>query len=85
MRGDEAWSIGPPRLSLHATLENTVVAKKNAGLGLATGEIVCFMDDDAAVRPDWLERIVACYAEPSVGAVTAEAYTQALDYAGCMR
>ena len=49
--------------------DNTVVAKENAAIDLATGEIVCFMDDDAAARADWLDRIVAWYADPSVGAV----------------
>lgn len=69
LRRDETWSTGRPHLRLHSTAENTVIAKENAGIGLATGEIVCFMDDDAAARPDWLERLVAWYADPSVGAV----------------
>ena len=69
LQRDPRWSNGPIRMALCVTTENTVVAKENAGLRLATGEIVCFMDDDAAARPDWLERIVAWYADPSVGAV----------------
>lgn len=69
LRRDETWSTGRPHLRFHRMAENTVIAKENAGLGLATGEIVCFMDDDAAARANWLERIVAWYADPSVGAV----------------
>jgi GT2 family glycosyltransferase len=32
-------------------------------------DIVAFIDDDAYAEPDWLENIVARYADPSVGAV----------------
>ncbi|MBX3498228.1 MAG: glycosyltransferase family 2 protein [Alphaproteobacteria bacterium] len=35
-----------------------VVAALNDGLEAATGDIVAMTDDDAAPRPDWLERIV---------------------------
>ena len=69
LRSDPARSSGKSRIELVVTTENTVTAKENAGIGLATGEIVCFMDDDAAARPDWLERICAWYEDPSVGAV----------------
>jgi glycosyltransferase involved in cell wall biosynthesis len=34
-----------------------VVAALNAGLALVDGDIVSITDDDAAPRPDWLERI----------------------------
>lgn len=34
-----------------------VIAAMNAGLKVATGDIVAFTDDDAAPHPDWLERI----------------------------
>ena len=36
---------------------------------LATGEFIAFLDDDAAADPDWLERMVAPYADPGVIAV----------------
>jgi GT2 family glycosyltransferase len=45
------------------------VAARNAGLEVATGDVVAFTDDDAVPRPDWLARLVAVYADPSVGAV----------------
>lgn len=48
---------------------NTVTVKENAGIADARGDIVCFMDDDAEARVDWLERISRHYARPSVGAV----------------
>jgi GT2 family glycosyltransferase len=46
--------------------QNTVSAKENAGIAAATGEIVAFMDDDAAARSDWLERMRAHYDDRSV-------------------
>ena len=51
------------------TSENTVTAKENAGMQAARGNIVCFMDDDAVARPDWLQRIERHYGDPTVGAV----------------
>ena len=46
-----------------------VVAAMNAGLDVAKGELVAFTDDDAAPRPDWLERLEAYYADAGVGGV----------------
>jgi beta-glucanase (GH16 family)/GT2 family glycosyltransferase len=42
---------------------------RNTGVELATGEVIAFLDDDAAARPDWLERLLAPYRDPSVAAV----------------
>jgi glycosyltransferase involved in cell wall biosynthesis len=36
---------------------------RNAGLAIATGEIVAFTDDDCYPAPDWLERIHECFDE----------------------
>lgn len=55
--------------SIVLTEQNSVTAKENAALAAAAGRIVCFMDDDAIARPDWLERLVAHYLDPRVGAV----------------
>lgn len=47
-----------------------LVAALNRGLDVATGEIVAITDDDAAPRPDWLERIEAAFAaDPKLGAI----------------
>jgi GT2 family glycosyltransferase len=42
---------------------------RNTGLRAATGEIVAFVDDDAAPRPDWARRIVEPFTDESVGCV----------------
>ena len=56
----------------------TIVANKYSGhLGsarntaaeFATGEVLAFLDDDAAAAPDWLERLIAPYDDKKVGAV----------------
>ncbi len=63
------WAASQTGLRLVVTADNTVVAKENAGLAVASAGIVGFMDDDAVARPDWLERIAHWYVDPSVGAV----------------
>ncbi|MFY9470275.1 MAG: glycosyltransferase, partial [Solirubrobacterales bacterium] len=44
---------------------------RNAGLAVASGEIIAFTDDDAVPDPAWLERVVATFAEcPDAACVT---------------
>lgn len=51
-------------------VENTGVrglsGGRNTGLGLATGEIVAFLDDDAEADPGWLAALVAPYTDERV-------------------
>ncbi len=39
---------------------------RNTGVAAASGDVVAFLDDDAIAAPDWLQRIVAAYADPDV-------------------
>lgn len=39
------------------------VAAYNTGLGAARHELVAFIDDDAVPEPDWIERLVAIFAQ----------------------
>ncbi len=41
------------------------------GARLATGEVLVHVDSDHFVRPDWIRKIVASFADPQVGAVRA--------------
>jgi glycosyltransferase involved in cell wall biosynthesis len=48
------------------TLRPGLSGARNTALVQAAGEVVAFLDDDATVAPDWLGRIAAAYARPSV-------------------
>jgi GT2 family glycosyltransferase len=39
------------------------------GVAAVTSDVVAFLDDDAYAAQDWLEQLVARYADPAVGAV----------------
>lgn len=39
---------------------------RNSGVRAAHGEIVAFLDDDAAAEPDWADRLLAGYRDPRV-------------------
>jgi hypothetical protein len=49
--------------------EPGAVAARNAAIAASRGDLIAFVDDDAVPRPDWLERLAAHYADPTVGAV----------------
>jgi GT2 family glycosyltransferase len=52
-------STGPPGLS----------GARNTGVAACATTVVAFLDDDAVAEPDWLEALVAEYADPAVVAV----------------
>ena len=39
---------------------------RNTGIAAATGDVVAFLDDDAAADQDWAERLLAAFAEDDV-------------------
>ena len=39
---------------------------RNTGVAECSGEVVAFLDDDAAPAPNWIERLGAAYADPNV-------------------
>ena len=45
-------------------------AARNCGVAAASHEVVAFTDDDAEVEPEWLESLLANFADPSVALVT---------------
>ncbi len=42
---------------------------RNTAVEAATGEVVAFVDDDAWAEPDWAERLLDAYADPTVAGV----------------
>ncbi len=39
---------------------------RNSGVAVATGDVIAFLDDDAAADPGWLEALVEQFADPGV-------------------
>jgi len=59
-----------PNVRIHCNETNRGVSySRTRGAELASGRVVCFMDDDAVARPDWIERLVAVYEETDAVAV----------------
>ncbi|GGH55071.1 glycosyltransferase [Frigidibacter albus] len=55
-------------LKLVAFDEPNISAARNAGIAVAAGEVVAFLDDDAVPEPTWLRRLTAPFADPGVSA-----------------
>ena len=47
----------------------TVAAMRNLGARLAEGHLLAFVDADCVIAPDWIEKGLANFADPDVGAV----------------
>lgn len=58
--GSDGIHVIPNRLS------RGLSGARNTGLSAASGRIVAFLDDDAVAEPDWLDRLIAPYADASV-------------------
>src|SRR5579863_4923923 len=62
----ERW---PSPIKLARCPVANLAVSRNIGIGHAAGDIVAFIDDDAIPDPCWLERTVAGYDQPKIGAV----------------
>ncbi len=48
--------------------EANLAKSRNVGIAMASGDIVCFIDDDGIPEPDWLDALARAYqADPRVG------------------
>jgi glycosyltransferase involved in cell wall biosynthesis len=54
---------------------------RNAGLAVASGDIVAFTDDDCVPAPDWLAHVAENFADPLVAVSTGPGFPWALDTA----
>lgn len=41
---------------------------RNIGIGISSGDLVAFLDDDAVPEPEWLDDVVPAFSDPAVGA-----------------
>lgn len=57
------------RIKMLSCDEANLSMSRNIGIAAAAGEVICFMDDDAAPHPCWLDRLIPLYADPEVGGV----------------
>lgn len=46
-----------------------ISSARNLGLAAATGDVVCFIDDDAIAQPGWLRAVLDGYVDETVGGV----------------
>jgi glycogen synthase len=58
-----------PRIRVVRCPEANLAVARNLGVLAAEGEIVAFLDDDAAPEPDWLQHLAAPYVDAAVGGV----------------
>ena len=54
--------------------EGRLGSARNTAVELANGEVIAFLDDDAAASADWLEKLIAPYEDGRVGAVGGAPY-----------
>ena len=66
-RARSAWGAGVDILTNQAS--PGLSGARNTGVAGATGDVIAFLDDDATPEPDWLEHLVAPFADPRVVAV----------------
>jgi len=60
---------GPAVVIFENRFSGRLGSARNTGVAESSGEVVAFLDDDAAADPDWLERLVGPYGDPDVVAV----------------
>jgi glycosyltransferase involved in cell wall biosynthesis len=66
-RGRQAEAI--PLIVLANKYNGHLGSARNTAAEFASGDVLAFLDDDAAAAADWLERLVAPYGDERVGAV----------------
>jgi glucosyl-dolichyl phosphate glucuronosyltransferase len=64
-----SYAAATPRVRHHRIVERGLPNARNVGVGLATGDVVLFLDDDSIPDPDLIRFHAEAYADPGVGGV----------------
>lgn len=56
------------RIKICTCPEANLSKSRNVGIINASGDVVCFTDDDGIPEPDWIDRLVKAYEDPQVAA-----------------
>lgn len=64
------------RIKTASCPERNLSQSRNIGIGIAAGDVVAFIDDDAIPEPEWLDDLAAAYDDPAVGAAGGFVYDQ---------
>ena len=62
----EAAFAGTPVQVLANVERQGLSGARNSGVAAASGDVIAFLDDDAAAEPTWIERLSVHYADPDV-------------------
>lgn len=68
-RAEAAFHAEPGVRVLPNAHKQGLSGARNTAVAEATGEVVVFLDDDAAARPGWLAALLEPYSDPTVAAV----------------
>ena len=87
---DDVIAAWLPRIRAGTCPLPNLSMSRNIGIGMARGEVVAFIDDDAIPEPEWLAHLAAAYADPQVvgaGGIVCDrsGYTLQYDYATATR
>lgn len=63
---DESVKHYPSFLFIDTLQARAPAISRNIGLRMATGDVVCFIDDDCVPKPDWLTNLAQAYADAAV-------------------
>ena len=74
----EALETDPQFRYIHLRAASLTYAR-NVGLGLASGDVIVFVDDDVEFEPHFIAAHARCYADAEVGAVAGRVYETRYD------